>query len=251
MKSNKYLPFYLLIVFVLISCAGKTKIESMQTEIDRLKIESMQTQIDELKAEVRAFKAMMVTSPYQTYPRQYQYARPPMAGSIDESSTFQQKPAPGKLGMTWGTYIHENFKGYVDVSCMGEPKLPNSDKCNAYQGDTLCTQKLPLLCINKNRSLPQPEDLPLHGNNIWSGGEVKLVKNVLGTKLTSHEAADEICSKNFGKGWQMAGHEDGTGWGFWAKGTIDTSKRFWVSISDQPSNCWGQDTARRYGKGYQ
>jgi hypothetical protein len=44
----------------------------------------------------------------------------------------------------------------------------------------------------------------------------------------------------------MAEHHDGdpdgnyAGWGFYAYGNINDSSRFWVSINDQPSNCWGR-----------
>jgi hypothetical protein len=36
----------------------------------------------------------------------------------------------------------------------------------------------------------------------------------------------------------MAEFHDGWGWGFWAKGNIESDQRFWVYINDQQANCW-------------
>jgi hypothetical protein len=141
----------------------------------------------------------------------------------------------GARGLTWNNMRHEGLAdGYSAVGCHGKWE------CNAYQGNAACTESMPLLCIRKDSTITAPPKTP-ELNVIywtWASGEVKSVPGVSGTRLTSVNAANAICSNAFGEGWKMAEHHDGWGWGFVAKGTLEIEQRFWVWINDQPANCW-------------
>ena len=77
----------------------------------------------------------------------------------------------------------------------------------------------------------------------WTGGHIKLTCPVSGDALKGIADANDICEFQFGSGYKMAEHHDGNGgWGWYAYGNIDDSSRFWVTINDQPSSCWGSGT---------
>jgi hypothetical protein len=60
-------------------------------------------------------------------------------------------------GMTWGAMTEvPTLPNVVYASCHGTPKAAtHNGSCNAYAGDTPCTQSLPLLCIKvDNRKRP-------------------------------------------------------------------------------------------------
>ena len=139
-------------------------------------------------------------------------------------------------GMTW---IHSSSNaqtGTVSVGCSG---------CDAYQGDTVCTQSRPLLCIYKPTT---PFPVPTGVSNSdqyyqWSGGVVATTQSVAGNTFTSIAAANAYCIAQFGTGWRVAEFHDGWAWNFQAYGgTVSAptvpSSRFWVYINDQPANCW-------------
>lgn len=128
-------------------------------------------------------------------------------------------------------------KGYVHLGCDGKPANGQyrGHSCDAYQGDTLCTARLPVLCISKSQSILVPQVLI---DNHWSRGEVKFTKPVSGSELGSMDKANMICKSNFGPEYRMAEFHDGEGWDFWAKGSSNTNARFWVGINDQRANCW-------------
>jgi len=94
----------------------------------------------------------------------------------------------------------------------------------------------------------------------WSGGMFKLTDPVLGTSLLSSSNMNKICQNQFGSSFVAAYHSmgryvvgmsptkyyygtwptttNGGGWGARGYGNLNTTSRFWVYISDQPSNCW-------------
>lgn len=144
--------------------------------------------------------------------------------------------APAQKGMTW---IHPSSNaqtGTVTVGCSG---------CDPYQGDTLCTQSQPLLCIYKP-AVPFPVPIGVNNSDLyyqWSGGVVATTPPVAGTTFADNAAADSYCVAQFGAGWRVAEFHDGWGWNFQAYGgTVSApavpSTRFWVYINDQPANCW-------------
>jgi hypothetical protein len=151
----------------------------------------------------------------------------------------------GTKGMTWLHAISNAQTGTITVGC---------SNCDAYKGDTVCTQKLPLLCIYKPTT---PFPLPAGVSNTdqysqWSGGVVATTAPIAGNTFAHISAptttppgnADSYCAAQFGTGWRVAEFHDGWGWNFQAYGgTVSAptvpSTRFWVHINDQPAaNCW-------------
>jgi hypothetical protein len=148
--------------------------------------------------------------------------------------------SPGKMGMTWRKYFHDDALGQDKVGCTGD--------CGAYVGDTACTESRPILCIAKDGSGSNGFAPSFYDG--WAAGNIGLTPPVAGTTLTSLAAANAQCVSTFGAGWQMAEHHDGGGgWAWRAYGNIndlydisvashDPNNRFWVHINDQPGNCW-------------
>ncbi len=147
---------------------------------------------------------------------------------------------PGKLGMTWRKVSHDSSRGQDTVSC--------NTSCNAYVGDTPCTQVRPILCIRQDGSGSYGFTPSFY--NGWAKGNIGLTPPVSGTALTSLAAANNLCVATFGVGWRMGEHHDGNGgWQWTAYGNLndlynvsvapyDQTKRFWTYINDQPANCW-------------
>ena len=150
-----------------------------------------------------------------------------------------QTPASPK-GLTWVHTLSNSQNGTITVGCGG-----TAAPCDAYKGDTVCTERLPLLCIYK----PNPAfQVPVGLNNTdqynkWSGGVVATTPPVAGNSFAHRTDADKFCVTQFGAGWRVAEFHDGWGWHFQAYGgTVSAptipSTRFWVQINDQPANCW-------------
>jgi hypothetical protein len=158
---------------------------------------------------------------------------------------------PVKRAMTW------SLLGLAAPNASQAYALVGTDAItNAYEGDTLTSQTLPVLCINKS-GIPHPGTQVI-GNPVqtsggawrrtWSGGTIALTRPVTGTSLTSRTVADTLCSNQFGTGYRMAEFHDGdpnlwSGWDFWgaARGANLTpfqSTRFWVAINGQNANPW-------------
>jgi len=137
-----------------------------------------------------------------------------------------------KKGMTWIYSKSDATTGTITVGCSG---------CDAYHGDTVCTELRPLLCIYKPTTPFQlPKGLPTSTPyNQWSGGVVATTEPVAGS---NRAAADSRCHVKFGDGWRAAEFHDGGIWNFQAYGgTVSAptvpSTRFWVYINDQAANC--------------
>lgn len=150
------------------------------------------------------------------------------------------------MGMTWGVLrLRSPDPSLAFVGCRGEPKA-NAEGCDAYRGDTACSQALPLLCLRpKQESIPEGavahcEGCWNPGNSYsrWAGGVIALTPAVRGESLLSRGVADAYCATYFGAGWRLAEHHDGWGWGLASRGTIADHTRFWVAINDQRANCW-------------
>jgi hypothetical protein len=177
------------------------------------------------------------------------------------------------LGMTWGKVYHDAGNGVDKMSCdvVGF-------HCDAYNGDTQCTSKLPVLCVKVDGS-PRPNyDVPDSSGggimppafyNGWARGHLAATVPVLGSKLTSPQAANALCAAKFGEGWHMAEHHDGRyitgmdrgvyygdeanwqspspwsdkasrsgGWSLVGYGNLPEDTRYWVRIIGQRANCW-------------
>ena len=110
-------------------------------------------------------------------------------------------------------------------------------RCNAYSGDTSCSESRPILCL-KQEGLPNP-GVPTDFYRGWTGGRIGLTPPVRGMALSSLEEANRLCVQAFGPGYRMAEHHDGGGgWNWYAYGNISPASHFWVHIKNQPANCW-------------
>lgn len=148
-----------------------------------------------------------------------------------------------KKGLTWRKTEVDAVTGVVDVGC-GHSNGQN--ECNPYQGDTMCTTQLPILC-KKEMNLPKPASVTIPNKyHKWSGNIVGTTQPVAPATagLNTLSAANDFCAAEFGAGWQVASHHDGWGWYFKAYGNVGSSvdtKRYWVNIRDQQNgNCWTQ-----------
>lgn len=157
-----------------------------------------------------------------------------------------------KRAMTWTLY-----------KTSGNSALFARDEVtNAYQGDTLISERRSLLCVSQAANLEKPKNL-ITGESTspggasvltWSRRQAFAIPDVLGSSLTSEAVADGKCAAAgkviYGHSrWRMAEHHDGTGpnpgWSFWAKtyGGVQgmdrvRTVRYWVKINDQPANPW-------------
>lgn len=131
--------------------------------------------------------------------------------------------------MSWAKISHDSSNGTDLVGCAG---------CNAYSGDTACTNSLPILCYKYDGSAVPPGLSPSFYYG-WKYGHIVHTFPVLGTQLTSLAAANQICEYYFGPGYEIAEfHHDLGGWNWSAFGNLRDDERFWVYISDTSGNCW-------------
>lgn len=141
------------------------------------------------------------------------------------SAAKQPKKIDGRHGLTWGSETLNNLASDSFVAkCHSKPIAPMDNQyngsCNPYEGDTVCTASLPILCFSPTQNTLQPSTF------------------IMGTLLASRTTADAQCAKQFGTDWRMAEHHDGD-WGITAKGKPPAiATRFWVAINDQNANCW-------------
>ncbi|WP_157442872.1 hypothetical protein [Deinococcus misasensis] len=158
--------------------------------------------------------------------------------------------APVKKAMTWKllqtAQSSTQTYGLVGIHAASD----------AYNGDTLTSGTLPMLCINKS-NLPNPGTAVIGTHyttpggayrKTWSGGTIALTAPIKGQLLTSRAVADGICAQNFGAGYRMAEFHDGdstlwAGWDFWAaiRGNNLTpfqNTTFWMAINGTSANPW-------------
>jgi hypothetical protein len=157
----------------------------------------------------------------------------PTDGWPDPGDTGEQ-PQEEAHGMTW---VVEGNDPELRIVLVGA-----DDFTDAYVGDTLCTEVLPMLCLDEDEWFDNPGIVAdfYHG---WTGRRVALTGPIVGTDLTSLEAANLICAEQFGPTWRIAEFHDGFGgWNWWAYADLDVLTpevgRFWLRINDQPANCW-------------
>ncbi len=152
--------------------------------------------------------------------------------------------ADNGMGMTWKKQSHYDTLGVDRVGCSG---------CDAYQGDTPCSTKLPILCLKQDNSpdpgvpiLPNDGVMPLDFYSGWAEGHIGLTLPVPGDALMGVADANDICRFFVGSDYRIGEHHDGKrqsggygGWNWYAYGNVNDSSRFWAHINGQPSNCWG------------
>ncbi|MGC4119981.1 MAG: flagellar hook-length control protein [Myxococcales bacterium] len=166
--------------------------------------------------------------------------------------------------MTWAKAKQDEQLKTVMVTCHGQPKTEGGS-CNAYDGDTLCTERRPILCFKPDGS-PRPPYAVTPNREYyegWAPGRVGVTQPVAGNSLQNLAAANAACEQALGKGYRMAEFHDGKlvagmdaqnwygatwpqggqasgGWAFHAHGTVPSDTRFWISINDQRAHCWDQ-----------
>ncbi len=154
---------------------------------------------------------------------------PPKEKVARKANKVEEK-RPSRSGLTWKKYLDRSTTDLPFVGCA---------KCNAYQGDTSCSTKLPILCLKKE-GLPKPSGLVTDYYKGWTGGHIGLTKPVGGNELTGISDANLLCEQELGSGYQMAEfHDGGGGWGYYGYGNVDDNSRFWTYINGQDANCWG------------
>nr|PMH63678.1 hypothetical protein BCU62_17675 [Enterovibrio norvegicus] len=151
----------------------------------------------------------------------------------------------GRKGMTWQKNSHGDVATVVDVGCGN-----GADKCDPIQGDTLCTEVRPVLCIHPSNFAKPEGNLGIYQPgwlnepnkyHKWSGGVIATSPPVSpeAENFDSVTEVNKFCKKTFGEDWRVAEFHDGWGWNFMAYGNPINTSRFWVNINDQINgNCW-------------
>ncbi len=166
---------------------------------------------------------------------------------IAQASPAEERAAVAvKKGVTWGVYPQNSVTGTSTVHCAGKPASPAAGgSCDAYQGDTPGTAKLPVLCFHA-LNLPYPVSDPPASAPWWSGGVIATTPAVspiaMGWLNQPRAVVDAFCAKEIGPGWVVAEHHvSPKGWGFGAYGNVGLpgQERFWIHVNDQPNaNIW-------------
>jgi hypothetical protein len=165
-------------------------------------------------------------------------------------------------GLTWSLLAHDYSLNVDRVGC---------GSCNAYQGDTSCFTKLPILCVSVSSFKRPPYNVNLCGPSCamtkefydgWTEGYFKLTQPIQGISLLNFANMKNICSNQFGSTFTVASHSMGKyivgmnsinyfhstwpvasllstgGWAARGYGNLNTTSRFWIFINNQPANCW-------------
>ncbi len=107
----------------------------------------------------------------------------------------------GKKGMTWTKRSSNAVNGTVTVGCAG---------CDAYNGDTPCTTRLPLLCFLPLKA-PKPTSTVVSNAfyDGWSGGIVGTTPPYAGNSFATRQDANKACVQEFvDPNWRVAEHHD-------------------------------------------
>ncbi|CAF0870638.1 unnamed protein product [Adineta ricciae] len=193
------------------------------------------------------------------------------AVQLESGVTIISSSSQGKKGLTFVKEAHLVDFGIDLVGCRNWSD-PNGMDCNAYSGDTLCTERRPVLCTKVDNSprpayiiLGQGAAMPASFYAGWNRGHIATTVPVQGSQFANRAAVDAYCAQSFGTGWNVAQFHDGMfisgmngttysgaswtnnaknqqsgGWHYYSYGDVRNDIRFWVHIRDQPSTCWAQ-----------
>jgi hypothetical protein len=139
-----------------------------------------------------------------------------MALSVSEYFSDYRQGIAVKRGLTFrATVLPEESNSFVGrMSC---------DGCNPQQGDTSCTETLPVLCIVHAQTLHRPyydyyPDFTPYANpdqsfyEGWTGGVLAVTDPVMGLQINSFIVGDNLCKTAYGpkatfatfkSGWYM------------------------------------------------
>ena len=129
------------------------------------------------------------------------------------STALAQPTQPIQRGVTFQATVWPSYEN----SYTGRFSCNN---CNPFEGDQLCSRKLPLLCINHHKTLDRPfyriaiEYTPFRvvdGGYYdgWTGGVFEVTTPIRGSDVTTYQAGDDICKGFFGNTSKWATFDDG------------------------------------------
>ena len=131
--------------------------------------------------------------------RMFTMAAPPNLG---QSTSDASTASTVKKGTTWQVteWPIETNSWTAKAGCSS---IDNKN------GDTLCTEKLPVLCLIDYKTIPRPKYSFVRDTtgksvvdggfyNGWTGGYFAATDSVLETDLTNRNVADKICQGRFG-----------------------------------------------------
>ncbi len=129
-----------------------------------------------------------------------------------------------------------------DISVLSCSLDDTQRMCGPYQGDTPCSQSLPLACYRDGNAAKPPN---MEANDMdeakFVPGEVRLTEPVRGDTLETREEAEKLCADRFGPGFRMLRYQEGGGGIVISRSQIQAGARAWIEIRDQPrATCWSR-----------
>ncbi len=133
----------------------------------------------------------------------------------------------------------------TDVSFLSCFQDKTQAPCNPFQGDRLCSAKLPLACYKDGDHVPTGLAKAGLTDGYGAGGEVRTTMPVAATSLATVGAANRLCMGTFGQGWRVLEYHDGAGGAIATYSAIAPKTRVWIDVRDQRyGNCWDRDKDR-------
>ncbi len=109
-----------------------------------------------------------------------------------------------------------------------------------YDGNTLCSEKRPVACID-DQNLAAPEPFNNLNSMLWSGGYIKFTDAVPGNRFETEDEVNLFCKSTFGDKFRAVSKKDGTWMGSmvgYGNYPVDYDD-FWATYKDSPHhNCW-------------
>lgn len=130
----------------------------------------------------------------------------------------------------------------ADISVLSCSLDDTQRMCGPFQGDTPCTQSLPLACYRDgNATKPANMDASNMDEAKFVPGEVRLTEPVRGDTLETREEADKLCADRFGPAFRVLRYQEGGGGIVISRSQIPAGARAWIEIRDQPrATCWSR-----------
>lgn len=155
-----------------------------------------------------------------------------------------QSTKPIQRGLTFQATVWPSYEN----SYTGRFSCNN---CNPFEGDQLCSRKLPLLCINHHKKLDRPfykiaiEYTPFRvvdGGYYdgWTGGVFEVTTPIRGSDVKTFEDGDKLCKGFFGDTSKWATFDDGYYMDFMNKRPYKTYNLWnWSEVKQGKWNYWG------------
>lgn len=160
-----------------------------------------------------------------------------------------------KKGLTFqATVWPEERNSYVGrMSCNG---------CNPQEGDTSCTEILPITCIIHHKKLDRPfykfyptftslnnPDKSFYEG--WTGGVIALTDPIRGLEIDSYITGTKLCQNYFGHDAKMATFTDGYYMDYMNGPSISIEKTWdWSKTKRGEYNFWGYFNHDHIGKSW-